>query len=523
MDVAIYARISTSGQSDGASLETQIEAGREFAAKNDLRVVREVREIFSGSQLFERPRLNECRDNIRSGIYQGLIIYDIDRLSRSVPHLGILIDEFTRYNAKLFFVQSDFENSPEGMLLFSIRGYLAESERLKITERTTRGRIGKAKLGTLSFKRKLFGYYLDDEGKRRILESESETVKFIFSSFLSGKSLRAIAADLNESDIKPPAAKENSVWWAYSVAVILKNPAFAGRTVVFRQKRVTHFVKGERVNSTYHTPEESQVELPKGTTPPIVSEKDFLLAQKLLLSNKQSKRGEAKREFLLRGLVTCAVCGRNMSPQVSYKYRYYVCGSKQNPTANCKTKQMPAEKAETLVWAEALKYIKNPNRLAKMLLKANKKGGGQEKRDTLAITSRVIKVKREISNLVGRAGQVDDEIWIILKEKIAAKQKELADLVEMEAEAKEKLGSMPPMTENGMAALALKLIPKLNYLSFSDKVEALNMLEVSVNWDGERLAMFLGGGESLYGKGYFDSFYNIKIDTAQIRAFCTPL
>ena len=54
---------------------------------------------------------------------------------------------------------------------------IPEEERLKIIERTTRGRRAKAKQGTLSFKRHLFGYRLGEEGKREVLEPEARTVR----------------------------------------------------------------------------------------------------------------------------------------------------------------------------------------------------------------------------------------------------------------------------------------------------------------------------------------------------------
>lgn len=184
-----YARVSSRSQEDNSSLESQIAAIRAFAIENNIEIKSEVREVFSGASLFDRPLLNQIRDEIRAETYNYLIVYDIDRLSRDMVHLALLLNECERFNTKLKIVQGNYEDTADGRLLFSIKGYLAESERVKITERTTRGRKAKANAGTLSFKRKLFGYYLDDDGKRQIDEKTSEVVKKMFALFIEGGSL----------------------------------------------------------------------------------------------------------------------------------------------------------------------------------------------------------------------------------------------------------------------------------------------------------------------------------------------
>lgn len=182
-----YARVSSRSQEENSSLESQIQANRLYAKENNIEIVREVREVFSGAYLFDRPLLNECRDLIRQGKVEAILVYHIDRLSRSITHTAILLDECERYNAKLIFVTGDFENTLEGKLMLSVRSYGAELERLRITERTTRAKREKANAGTLSFKRNLFGYKLDENGKRQIYEPEAKIVRQIFREYINGK------------------------------------------------------------------------------------------------------------------------------------------------------------------------------------------------------------------------------------------------------------------------------------------------------------------------------------------------
>lgn len=487
----VYARISTKGQEDGASLESQIEACREYAERQGYTVAREVSEIFSGSYLFDRPLLNECREEIRAGRYDALIVYDIDRLSRNVPHLGILLDECQRFNTELLFVKTDFEHSPEGMLLFSIRGYLAEAERLKIIERTTRGRRAKAKSGTLSFKRKLFGYELDEKGRRVIRESEAEAVRFIFASFLSGDSLRTVAAKLSNRGIQKPTG--GCSWWATSVRDIITNPAYAGRTVVFRQKKQTKFVKGERVVGTKRTPETDHTELPTGTTPPIVSESDFSRAQQMLVANRQTKRRKPTREFLLRGFVRCAVCGRALSPHVFKSWRAYVCTSKQNPTVSCGTKSMNARVAEALVWDAVVETLKRPRAIERLFSLNRTEVEKKESREAemKRLDARIAKIENEIGNLVARAESVDDSLWEVFRSRIETKQKELGEWKKKRdaaASASSDFQALEIDIQSNRKKLG-EVVGRLEELEFEEKALLLKMLDISISWDGEKIKM----------------------------------
>ena len=128
-----YARVSSRSQEDNSSLESQIQAIRAFAAENNIEIKSEVREVFSGASLFDRPLLNQIRDEIRAETYNYLIVYDIDRLSRDMVHLALLLNECERFNTKLKIVQGNYEDTADGRLLFSIKGYLAEAECMKIS------------------------------------------------------------------------------------------------------------------------------------------------------------------------------------------------------------------------------------------------------------------------------------------------------------------------------------------------------------------------------------------------------
>jgi site-specific DNA recombinase len=317
----IYTRVSTASQTEGTSLESQEAACRKLAKDADV-----VHEVYSGAYLHDRPELSKIRDKIEAGYYKRFVCHSIDRLSRNIGHLAILLDQFERYGVTLEFVTEKLDSTPEGKLLHSVKGYAAEVEREKIRERTMRGRRHAALNGTYSYRRKLFGY--DVHGERRTVnEAEADIVRRLFHSVIGGTSLRRLSGILNKEGIRTP---HGSIWWPHSIKSILDNPAYCGRTTVFRFRHHIHYVEGRKVhNGSALGDPASRIEIPDAT-PAIVTEEEWNAAQNALKRNVKMRGRIGQKEFLLRGLIRCATCGRQFSPVGKKGHRYYVCTSTQN-------------------------------------------------------------------------------------------------------------------------------------------------------------------------------------------------
>src|SRR5439155_18383149 len=79
---ALYLRVSTAQQEDGYSLDTQESAGRALGDERGEAVIGVYREVYSGIELWDRPRLTELRAAMRRREFEVLIVYAIDRLAR---------------------------------------------------------------------------------------------------------------------------------------------------------------------------------------------------------------------------------------------------------------------------------------------------------------------------------------------------------------------------------------------------------------------------------------------------------
>jgi site-specific DNA recombinase len=502
MSTVIYCRVSSQGQSDtGSSLESQATACREYAESNNLTVTSVTKEVFSGAYLFDRPMLDKIRTEVRAGQWDAVVVYAIDRLTRNIAHLMILSEEFERYGTALHIVTETLDNTPEGKLLQSVKGYVGEVEREKIRERTMRGRRTKALNGTLSHGRRLYGYTVIG-GKRQIEPHEAQVVVSLFDRVKAGESLREIASSLNARHIPTPAAKPGAVWWANSVASILRNPAYAGHSVIFRYKHHEKRVAGRRSVTCSVTDPDKWVKLPDGTTPAIVNQDDFDKVQAILSSNKTSKRARPKRNFLLRGMVQCAICGRGMSTQMSHdSYRSYVCTSKQNPTTNCGVKSVNARKAEGMVWEEIERIIKDPAHLT-MRLTENSNGSitalDSLRAEERAIQSKVARLDSEMANLVRRAETSDDEMWPIFEARMKAKHLEVRELKALHRTVLDDIDSAAQTQDDATAFenQRVRLVGLLDGMDFEKRVDVLKLFGIGVRWDGETLKLRIN---TLYG------------------------
>src|SRR5215211_3190093 len=268
--VAIYCRVSSAGQEENSSLDTQEATCRSYAAQQGWDIAGVYREVFTGAELFDRPQLGRLRESVRAGEADVVLAYALDRLSRNQAHLGFLLSEWDHHGVRLNLVTEEFDETPEGRLLQSVRGFVAEMERLKIRERTqwgTRARVeaGKPLVGC----RPPYGYqWRDTEKSGFVLDPErSAIVRRIFDAVLQGQSLRGTCRALMAEAIPTPSGR--SVYWEASVLHdILTHPIYAGQASAFRH--VTERMSGGKKRVRSRPPGE-QFALPSDLAPPIVT------------------------------------------------------------------------------------------------------------------------------------------------------------------------------------------------------------------------------------------------------------
>ncbi len=389
MKVAIYARVSTEKQEKEETINSQLEALREYTKSNAYVVYEEyIDEGYSG-ELLDRPALDRLRDDAKNKLFDLVLVHSPDRLSRKFIGLGLIQEELKKSEVAVTFLnRPDSKDTPEDNLLNGVQGLIAEYEKAKILERTRRGKMHKAKSNNLVGGLSPYGYrYIKGDrnknisGYYEIIEQEAKIVRLIFDLFVNKKlSIRAIAKELTNRGIPPKKGKH---WRTSSLHRIIRNETYAG--VAYYNKHISVETDNHKNGNKYRRvkntgrrlrPRDQWVPITLPESAKIIDKQMFDLAQMQLKKNSELSPRNVKNRYLLRGLVKCAGCDSPFYGTPCHRKLYYRCGNRSKTFPLPKECSMPMVKTEVLdkiVWSKFCEAIKNPALITKQLTKLKEK------------------------------------------------------------------------------------------------------------------------------------------------------
>src|SRR6266849_2145653 len=144
--LAIYARVSTEEQREGQTIDSQVSELERFSREKGWPIVGIYKDEGWSGGIMERPDLDRLRDDARRGVFQAVLINDVDRLARDVAHLGVIKRDLEKKGMKVIFRKLPSDTSPTNNLMVNILGSFAEFERELISDRTRRGRRHKVEV-----------------------------------------------------------------------------------------------------------------------------------------------------------------------------------------------------------------------------------------------------------------------------------------------------------------------------------------------------------------------------------------
>jgi site-specific DNA recombinase len=322
--VAIYIRWSTEDQGEGTTLAVQMEACRHYVASQGWQIRDDL--IFiddghSGGSL-DRPAMTRLRRRVKAGDVDCVVVFKIDRLSRSViDTVTLVLKEWE----DLTFLKSAREpvdtTSAMGKQFFYMLVSYAEWERNIIRERMFSGKLRRAKDGRSPGFPAAYGYRKGaSPGTLTIDEAEAPVVRLVFDLADGGETVRGIARHLNDRGYQ---TRSGAPWGSSMVSKLLHNPVYSGQLVWGRTRINPRWRKGPgepRVKQA-----EPYVALESASIPAIVSREQFERVQRRLAGNRQFQPGALGSEHLLTGLLTCRACGRTMQHNACRQWAYYRC------------------------------------------------------------------------------------------------------------------------------------------------------------------------------------------------------
>ncbi|WP_458789213.1 recombinase family protein [Adonisia turfae] len=365
---AIYTRKSTEEglEQEFNSLDAQRESAEAFVASQKAEGWTCLPERyddggFSGGTT-ERPALKRLMADVDAGKIDCVVVYKVDRLSRSLMDFSRLMETFDKRGVSFVSVTQQFNTTHSmGRLTLNILLSFAQFEREIISERT-RDKISAARRkGKWAGGRPVLGYDLvpgPGGSKLKINNSEAERVRDIFSLYLAERSLLRASEILNDRG------------WTTKRWVSKNGEPQGGRRF---DKAVLHKLL---TNPVYLGKVRHHEDLYDGEHEAIVDEAMFREVGELLASNcaKGGRSPYNKHGALLKGLVVCKACGCAMGHHFatsknasggSKRYRYYVCGRAQKEGwSKCPGPSLPAEELESFVIGE-LRTLGEDNELVR--------------------------------------------------------------------------------------------------------------------------------------------------------------
>ena len=223
----IYVRQSVD-KKDSISIETQIETCRRKTTSGDVKVFAD--KGFSGKST-DRPEFQSMMKEIRKGHATKIIIYKLDRISRSLIDFLTMRQEFAKYNVELVSCMEDFDTSTSvGKLLLNILMMFAEMERETIQKRIKDNYYARGEKGFYLGGYAPFGYTKVEtsiNGKKTYTfeekPEESAILRQVYETYAAGASLAEIARWLTAEKIHTARGDR---WSPNTVSRILKNPVY---------------------------------------------------------------------------------------------------------------------------------------------------------------------------------------------------------------------------------------------------------------------------------------------------------
>ena len=223
----IYIRVSTEGQArEGFSLGEQEEKLRQLCKYKDFEIFKVYKDAgISAQNMKDRPALQQMLEDMKAGKLNYIVAYKLDRVTRSVRDLEVLISTLEQYHCYLICDRDDVNTSTaNGRFFVRMLTVLSQLEIEIVSERTKFGLNGAIKAGHIPGKVPL-GYYRDKDKTLKVDVTTKDIVLRIFELYLEGKSYQTISNILNEEKILSP---NNKKWCDSTIDRIINNKIYMG-------------------------------------------------------------------------------------------------------------------------------------------------------------------------------------------------------------------------------------------------------------------------------------------------------
>ena len=459
MKVWLYYRLSRDEDEELNSLNNQRKIIYNFAVSNGHQVVGESFDDNVSGMHFNRESIDKIYEVVEAGKIEAIIVKDLSRLGRHRTQTALFIDYLRERNVRVLSATENIDTFNENDdLIIGFKGLVNDFYARDGSRRVRTGYRQKQKEGIVTIPP--FGYFKDKNTKKVVVvEEAAETVRMIFSAYIGGSGMKAIARTLNEQRRKTPALMQMELlnkrlpntqdgilkkylWDATMVGRILKDESYIGTLICHKSER-------NKINKTFRFTDPEEQFRHENYLPMIVTRETWEVAQTLLAERKAKNTRAGTNKGILRygGLLRCQDCGRTfIGKRIKLKDGervVYVCDTYHRyGKEHCSSHMVDEVALDRLIGAELLRtkelYEENWSRLEWFIEKW---------------TPKASMASAKISKLQEHILLLEEEVEVILMERIRDKanaeryDRMIAKREEQIAEAKKQIEELQNISE----------------------------------------------------------------------------
>ena len=459
MKVWLYYRLSRDEDEELNSLNNQRKIIYNFAVSNGHEVVGESFDDNVSGMHFNREGIDKIYEVVEAGKIEAIIVKDLSRLGRHRTQTALFIDYLREHDVRVLSATENIDTFNENDdLIIGFKGLVNDFYARDGSRRVRTGYRQKQKEGIVTIPP--FGYFKDKNTRKVVVvEEAAETVRLIFSAYVGGSGMKAIARTLNEQRRKTPALMQAELlnkrlpntqdgilkkylWDATMVARILRDESYIGTLICHKSER-------NKINKTFRFTDPEEQFRHENYLPIIVTREIWEQAQALLAERKEKNVRAGTKRGILRygGLLRCRDCGRTfIGKRIKLKSGervIYVCDTYHRyGKEHCSSHIVNEESLGRLIGAEILRtkkmYEENWSRIEWLIEKWTPKAS--------TASAKIGKLQEHILLL-------EEEVEVILMERIRDKanaeryDRMITKREEQIAEAKKQIEELQNISE----------------------------------------------------------------------------
>jgi len=310
MRAGLYARVSREEQTQGYSIEVQLEAMRRFCKERGWTIVAEFVEPGHTATVRNRPVFNEALRKCQQGEIDVLVTHQLDRFYRNLRLQLETLSQLGKWGVHYVSVTEQIDyTTPEGLLFMSMLGAFNEYFSKALSAKARRGKLARARSGLSNSPVPPVGYKKVEGQEVFVADEEAAPgVKRAFELYATGSySYLGLALQL-AAEGWPGGSRGKGAWTEKTANVALHNRFYIGEV-------------------KYTNPATGQVRWFPGRHEPLIDQELWDRAQAVRVARMTARQPDTKHDYLLRGLLYCNACHNPLYSETHdtghWRNRYY--------------------------------------------------------------------------------------------------------------------------------------------------------------------------------------------------------